>query len=149
MDETKEEVWYKEGLRFGCRQCGSCCTGEEGYVWVTEEEITKLAQTMKVPRAYFEATMVYMVKDGKKSLRERPNGDCVLLTPGKGTGKGTCMVYADRPVQCRTWPFWPQNLDSEHSWKETAKFCRGCNNRQGRLYTVEEIEEQAGQLFGL
>lgn len=140
-----EEVWYKEGLRFGCRQCGSCCTGEEGYVWVTEEEITKLAIALKIPRVHFEEAMVYKVAGTKKSLRERPNGDCVLLTPG--TGK--CMVYEDRPVQCRTWPFWPQNIDSEKSWKQTAKFCRGCNNRKGRLYTAEEITEQAEQPFGL
>ena len=32
------EEWYEQGLRFGCTQCGNCCTGPEGAVWFTEEE---------------------------------------------------------------------------------------------------------------
>ncbi|MFM7740581.1 MAG: YkgJ family cysteine cluster protein, partial [Planctomycetota bacterium] len=28
------EPWYKDGLRFQCSQCGDCCTGGAGYVWV-------------------------------------------------------------------------------------------------------------------
>ena len=30
--------WYAEGLRFGCTQCGNCCTGPPGAVWFTAEE---------------------------------------------------------------------------------------------------------------
>ena len=35
--------WYREGLRFTCTQCGDCCTGAPGYVWVNQEEIDQLA----------------------------------------------------------------------------------------------------------
>ena len=38
------EPWYKDGLRFTCTQCGDCCTGEPGYVWVTEEEMKQIAE---------------------------------------------------------------------------------------------------------
>ena len=35
--------WYRDGLRFECSQCGDCCTGAPGYVWVNKEEIASLA----------------------------------------------------------------------------------------------------------
>ena len=39
-----EETWYKDGLRFTCTQCGDCCSGPEGYVWVNDEELAKIAE---------------------------------------------------------------------------------------------------------
>ena len=35
--------WYHAGLKFTCTQCGDCCSGTPGYVWVTNEEIVALA----------------------------------------------------------------------------------------------------------
>ena len=40
--------WYADGLRFECSQCGDCCTGEPGYVWVDEAEITAMAVEMEM-----------------------------------------------------------------------------------------------------
>lgn len=137
------EHWFANGLKFGCRQCGRCCTGEPGYVWVTNEEIVRLAKAVHLTKSLFEDRFVRLVEGGKKSLIELPGGDCVLFDPSK---RG-CRVYADRPVQCRTWPFWEQNLDSPNSWKKTARFCRGCNNPDGRLYTAEEITAQRDEEF--
>ena len=37
------EPWYKDGLQFECSQCGDCCTGAPGYVWVNKQEIAALA----------------------------------------------------------------------------------------------------------
>ena len=31
--------WYGGGLRFTCTQCGNCCTGQPGYVWISKKEI--------------------------------------------------------------------------------------------------------------
>ncbi len=143
MSQETEKVWYEGGLRFGCRQCGGCCSGEPGYVWVTDEEIERLAKAMGLARCEFESACVRLIHGKKKSLIELANGDCVLMDPRT---RG-CRFYEFRPVQCRTWPFWPQNIDRPNSWKKTAKFCRGCNNPKGKLYTVEEIKEQANQKF--
>ncbi|MBQ3387733.1 MAG: YkgJ family cysteine cluster protein [Thermoguttaceae bacterium] len=139
----KESVWFKEGLRFGCRQCGRCCTGEPGFVWVTDSEIAQIAREVGLPAIIFENQFVRRAL-GRKSLTEFPNGDCVLFNPET---RG-CRVYESRPVQCRTWPFWPQNIDLPNSWKKTARFCKGCNNPKGRLYSADEILEQRDQKFG-
>ena len=97
---------------------------------------------MGIGAAEFAALFVRAV-GRKKSLLERENGDCVLLDPDKKK----CVVYDSRPVQCRTWPFWDSNLDRPNSWKRAAKNCRGCDAPEGKLYTLEEIEEQREKKF--
>ena len=128
--------WYKEGLQFGCKACGHCCSGGPGYVWVTQEEIDSLAAQMGLAPLMFEQVFVWTVAPRKRSLKEYPSGDCVLLSDQTRR----CRVYVERPIQCRTWPFWSQNLFSPNTWAATAATCPGCNS--GKLYTLEEIEEQ-------
>ena len=128
--------WYADGLRFRCTQCGDCCTGAPGYVWVNKEEIRALAEEVGADDVEaFEQE--YVRKIGiRKSLREFPNGDCVFFD----NEQRKCTVYGARPRQCRTWPFWDSNLRTEEAWAETCEACPGSG--RGKLYTWEQIEEQ-------
>src|SRR5262245_21735663 len=72
-----ELPWYRGGLQFTCTQCGDCCTGAPGHVWVTDEEITALAALVGEDVEAFEDKYVRRV-GARKSLREFPNGDCVF-----------------------------------------------------------------------
>jgi Fe-S-cluster containining protein len=45
--------------------------------------------------------------------------DCPFL---RGT---LCRVYPVRPTQCRTFPFWAENLASRASWSGLCEFCPG------------------------
>jgi Fe-S-cluster containining protein len=125
--------WYAKGLRFECTQCGNCCTGDAGFVWVTEEEIAAMAELLGMAVEEFEWDCVRPVRKSK-SLREFPNGDCILFD----SKTRYCTVYSARPRQCRTWPFWDDNVENPKSWAETCEVCPGSNH--GRLYTLEEIE---------
>ncbi len=127
--------WYAEGLRFECSQCGDCCTGAPGYVWVNKEEIHGLANELGMDVEEFESD--YVRKIGiRKSLKEFSNGDCVLFD--NETRK--CNVYEHRPRQCKTWPFWDSNLKSEEAWEETCDACTGSGT--GKLYSLEQMEKQ-------
>ena len=127
--------WYNAGLRFTCTQCGNCCTGAPGYVWVNNEEIAALAALMGLEAAEFEERFVRQV-GARKSLKELAGGDCVLLD---GPSR-KCTVYDARPRQCRTWPFWDSNLKTPADWEQTCSVCPGSG--KGRLYELEEIERQ-------
>jgi uncharacterized protein len=130
-----EKPWYHEGLRFKCTQCGNCCTGAPGYVWVNQEEIAQLAAVVGEDVERFEK--LYARKVGiRKSLVEFPNGDCVFFD---GETR-RCTVYSARPRQCRTWPFWDSNLRSEADWEETCRVCPGSGH--GKLHQIEQIEAQ-------
>ncbi len=128
-----QQAWYSEGLRFECTQCGACCSGEPGYVWVDEAEILAMADEMKMSVDVFEHKFVRDL-GYDKSLLEYPDGDCILLDPE--TRK--CTVYETRPIQCRTWPFWDSTLRKRKDWKETCEACPGAG--KGKLYTFEQIE---------
>ena len=67
------------------------------------------------------------------SLKEHDDGDCEFLT------EDGCSVYPVRPAQCRTFPFWPDNLRSRLSWEEVADRCPGVG--RGTLYTRDEIDD--------
>ncbi len=129
--------WYRGGLRFACIGCGDCCTGEPGYVWVNRAEIKGMAAAMGLQVEEFERRCVRTVGI-RKSLIERPGGDCILLDPHSRR----CQVYLLRPRQCRTWPFWPSNLASPAAWQETCRRCPGCN--RGGTVPLEKIVAQLG-----
>jgi len=90
-----------------CKICGGrCCRGSEGYVWVSLEELEKMAGTKKLDVALFSKQYVRQVK-GRLSLQERViNGEhfCCFFDPIDCQ----CTIYQSRPKQCRTFPFWNQ-----------------------------------------
>jgi uncharacterized protein len=130
-----EKTWFDKGLRFECTQCGDCCTGAPGYVWVTGDEIADLAREKGLSVAAFEAK--YVRKVGvRKSLIEYSNGDCVFFD----NTQRKCTVYNARPRQCRTWPFWHSNVRDEASWKATCEVCPGSG--RGKLHSAEQVLHQ-------
>ncbi|NLX98171.1 MAG: YkgJ family cysteine cluster protein [Rhodopirellula sp.] len=134
--ESERLPWYHDGLRFSCTECGDCCTGAPGYVWVDEEEIASLASHLGRAVEAFEEKYVRRV-GRRKSLIERPNGDCVFFD----NAARRCTVYLSRPLQCRTWPFWQSNIQTPGTWAETSQACPGCG--QGPLVSVDKIKAQA------
>ena len=133
-----EDRWYKDGLRFRCTQCGDCCTGAEGYVWVNKAEIAALAAAID-QEDIEEFERLYTRKVGiRKSLKEFPNGDCVFFDGDTRR----CTVYEARPRQCRTWPFWESNVRTKADWERTCEDCPGAG--KGQLYQLSDIEAQRG-----
>ena len=136
MSESKLP-WYKDGLKFKCTQCGKCCTGSSGFVWVSESEVAGMAAALKMDVSLFKRKFI-RTRNQKLALVEKKNGDnfdCVFLKDNK------CQVYMARPVQCRTYPWWPENLTSEESWMMAAMECEGISD-EGTLVPLEEIQER-------
>ena len=115
-----KKPWYHEGLRFQCVECGHCCIGEPGYVYVVKSEIEALAEAVGVGGPEFEEKFVRRV-GRRRSLVELANGDCVFFD--RVTRR--CRVYEARPRQCRTWPFWASNLRTPEAWLQTCRVCPG------------------------
>lgn len=131
--------WYHQGLRFECTQCGNCCTGSPGYVWVDDAEVAAIAAHLDKPIGEVRLLHTRPVR-GRTSLNEYPNGDCIYLDPATRR----CGIYAVRPRQCRTWPFWRTNIERPESWERTRGSCPGAGC--GEVVTLEEIEARASQI---
>lgn len=134
-----EQPWFKDGLQFTCTQCGDCCTGAPGVVWVNEEEIADIAKELDKPVGEIRLFHTRLVR-GRVSLVEHQNGDCTFFNPET---RG-CGVYKSRPTQCRTWPFWQSNIESEGKWKQVCEDCPGAG--QGAFFSLDEVKERAARV---
>lgn len=107
-------------IRFECQGSGNCCVshGENGFVWLTPEDVKRLATHLGMGKEIFLNVFCTQTDEGVY-IRDTP-GDprCWFLSNKR------CRIYEARPTQCRTWPFWPENMDAK-SWSEVSKFCPG------------------------
>jgi len=127
--------WYKEGLRFKCTECGKCCTGPSGFVWIDEEEMKGMAAILNISLELFKRKYVRQCNNRHALVEKKsPNGDydCIFLKDKK------CLVYQARPSQCRTFPWWQENLNTEQSWKLAAENCEGIHD-EAPLVPYEQI----------
>ncbi|MGN6507485.1 MAG: YkgJ family cysteine cluster protein [Tepidisphaeraceae bacterium] len=139
--------WYDKGLSFQCTQCGNCCTGGPGYVWVSDVEIDRFAAKLQMDRQAFIKKHCRVIGD-QVSLKERKNlrgeYDCVFLQEididegGRIAKRRVCTAYEVRPLQCRTWPFWDGLLSSKKAWESAKERCPGID--RGKAYSRERIE---------
>lgn len=130
--------WYKEGLPFQCTGCGKCCTGSSGVVWISEEEIHAVSKFLNLPVETVCRKYVRKLGDRLALLEvKQKNGDydCIFLE-----GK-QCSIYPVRPKQCKTFPWWEENLSSKEAWEEAGILCEGINHPEAPIIPLKEIEE--------
>lgn len=104
-------------MKFQCQETcgGKCCKipkGNQLFVFLTSKDRMRLAAFLHKPinkfaqRGHFTTTRFggtgwhWYLKSGE--------GQCKFLTKA-----GKCSVYEARPTQCKTWPFWPENMKPE------------------------------------
>lgn len=133
--EFYKEPFYRKGLRFSCTRCSACCRYESGFVFLSKKDVLILAVTLQMEYNKVIETYCRWVPgtrgEERLSLKETTDYDCIFWQNG-------CSVYKGRPLQCRTFPFWPSILVSPDAWNRAAASCPGMGT--GRLHTQGEIE---------
>lgn len=131
--------WYENGLRFRCTQCGECCRNHGQYTFVnlTEVELREIPQFLGLPRSEFLERFCVKEPGFHPTLR-MDSPACPFLG-----ADNRCQIYPVRPLQCRTWPFWKENLVRE-TWEGAVKdVCPGIG--EGELHSRDEIERIADE----
>lgn len=129
-----------EPLRFECTGCGACCSGDgDQYVFLGPDEVPAIARHLGIGRRWFRRRYTMRAPDGERVLR-MSDGACVFLRQD-----GRCEIYDARPVQCRTYPFWPELVTSRQAWRREAVRCEGIG-RGARvpLHVIEAALRSAG-----
>lgn len=129
LNPADRSYFFDHGLRFNCQQCGACCVGEPGTIYVANAEIGTIAASLNLSVDDFTQRYLYPFKDSY-SIKEDDQGRCLFFDQG-------CTIYPIRPLQCRTFPFWFSNLRSENRWRHIKSQCPGIGS--GRRYTRSEI----------
>jgi hypothetical protein len=123
-------------LRFECqRGCINCCN-QSGFVYLSEDDVSKAAKFTGMSQRAFEKKYVYRTAHERR-LRKPPDRQCpFLLDDG-------CSIHPAKPTQCRTFPYWPEYVENRAQWKALSRFCPGIG--KGPLIqigTAMEIAEQ-------
>ena len=121
-------------LRFECTGCGRCCTGGGSYVVeVNRAEQRRIQQHLGISWPWFRRRYVFRFDDETESLI-MPKGRCVFLDE-----RMRCRIYKVRPLQCRTYPFWPE-LMNPRAWRAEAHRCEGID--RGAVVSLTRIRAE-------
>jgi len=124
-------------FRFQCQPgCINCCN-IEGYVYITEDDLTRIAKFLDMTPADFEEKYVYRTRHLLR-LRKPRNSQCLFLK------EGGCTIHPVNPVQCRVFPYWPEMVEDPREWDKAAKMCPGMN--QGPLVQIGDAMERAAEM---
>ena len=127
---------YKKGIRFKCQGSSNCCVsrGSYGYVYLSKKDIIRLSKFLDLKINNF--LKLYCDKtNGFYHLKEKmKNGECQFLDKKK------CSIYIARPIQCRTWPFWSENMNGKTWNKKILELCPGIG--KGKLFNKSEIDKK-------
>jgi Fe-S-cluster containining protein len=132
-DKIRERVWYIGGLRFECQpDCANCCVnhGDYTFVYLENTDARRMARHLGLKLAEFKAR--YTEAEDEYLILRMDQPACPFLEGRR------CKVYRARPTQCRTFPFWKNNLTSRAAWKRLRGFCPGID--QGELHPLRVIE---------
>ncbi len=110
---------------FTCRRSGNCCAIPGGIVRVAAAELPAIAAWLGMTPAACRSR--YLQPDGER-LKEGLGNRCVFLQDGAAAA---CAIYAVRPAQCRTWPFWPEVLTDPALRRLVERTCPGITPRDG------------------
>jgi uncharacterized protein len=124
IDKTENDMKnLLKDMDFKCQRCSDCCRIDPGVVLLTENDADTISRHLKTGRDKFISEYCRAIERNGKfnvSLKEKPNYDCIFWN-------GSCLIYEARPLQCRTYPYWPGVVESRHSWNDEAKRCAGIN----------------------
>ncbi len=124
-------------LRFACQPgCTDCCQGK-GFVYLTEEDLERVAGFLGMSPAEFEKRYVYRTRHLRRLRIPRKSSCAFLLEDG-------CAIHPVKPTQCRLFPFWPEVVKDRHSWRKAAVKCPGIG--KGELVQIAAARTMAAEM---
>lgn len=124
-------------LRFACQPgCTKCCN-VRGFVYITENDLQRMANHIGVTLKEFEKAYVIRFKHVLR-LRKPKTSQCHFLT------ENGCSVHPVKPVQCRLYPFWPELVENRANWQAERAMCPGIG--KGELVQIGVACEIAAEM---
>ena len=137
FQQEQAPEWLKsvKGLPFDCTECGKCCQ-TVGRVSMSPTEVRAAAALLNMSQSDFVQQFAsHTVEDSWIYLKEKRvenHTGCIFLD----VDTNQCRIYEARPVQCRTYPFWPSVLASPQAWNDECRRPVHDNNSSLPMWTA-------------
>ena len=107
-------------------------TGDDYFVYLTETESEVIRNHLQLSPGWFRRRYLTRLTDGEWVLASGEDDRCIFLDDA-----GQCRVYSARPMQCKSYPFWPELAGNARAWISEGRRCEGIN--QGAVIPVSTI----------
>jgi Fe-S-cluster containining protein len=122
-------------FRFECQPgCVNCCA-RPGEVYLTEEDRDRIAAHLTLPVDEFTERYCAPDEDGGLRLSIPAAESCHFLNADG------CSIHEVKPLQCQTFPFWPETVSSRKAWKGLRGYCPGVG--VGEILSIDAIRKEA------
>ncbi len=151
----------KDGFSFNCIKCGKCCSEQEGFVFLYDKELPRIAKKLNLSIQEFVTRYVdvinseYKVMDRNlnptkkkiflKSLilkQDENDGSCAFLD----TKTNLCKIYGARPNQCKTWPTWHPLMTNAKDLREAKEKCPGFSSKDNFISLSQILNNLEAEL---
>ena len=98
---------------------------EPGAVFLTEEDFEAIRIHLNIEAIKLLSTYCRGLEKAEGlvvALKEKANFDCIFWDKG-------CTIYSVRPLQCRTFPYWPFLVESFSDWENEKYRCKGIGQK--------------------
>lgn len=122
-------------FRFECQSgCVNCCA-RPGDVFLTAEDHSRIADYLSLGEAEFSDR--YCAPEDEQGLRlSNPSQTSCHFLEESG-----CRIHEVKPLQCRTFPFWPETVGTRKAWKGLSGYCPGVG--VGQILPIESVRAEA------
>lgn len=116
-------------MKFQCQEScgGKCCSRSKensgAFVFLTKSDVNIIEKATGRNREKFSELLEF---DSTRFTRKKSKQRVLKMVGDACTffEKGKCKIFENRPMQCKTFPFWPENMKA-YKWNKLKKFCIG------------------------
>ena len=126
----------KKSIKFKCQGSSNCCVsrGNYGYVYLSSKDTKVLSNFFFLSQYNFIKKFCSYTNGFLHLIEKKGKKNCQFLKNKR------CTVYSARPTQCRTWPFWSENMKSKKWNSEIVNFCPGIG--KGQIISQDKINKK-------
>ena len=117
---------------FNCTACGDCCRGG-GNVYFSDEELQNLKEYLNLDAEKWKLLVKKLINFRKNRLHVHSSSKaCIFIG-----SENRCRIYPVRPLQCRSYPYWPSVFESKAELLSHMKKCPGFNEKISPISSLQ------------
>ena len=121
-------------FNFYCTGCGDCCRGG-GNVYFSQEEMENVKEFLNLSEEKWSLMKDRLVQFKKNGLYVHSSSKaCIFIDK-----ENLCRIYPVRPLQCRSYPYWPTVFENKKELLRHRKTCPGFHQNTAPVTSLQIV----------